>query len=61
MEANRVKQIISSSAEIDVNYHGVPIWIDSLNEDGKTAIVQTIDNRKLGERTTVEIADLEEL
>ncbi|MCJ8007458.1 H-type small acid-soluble spore protein [Lederbergia wuyishanensis] len=60
MEANRVKQILSSSAEIDVKYHGVPIWIDSLNEDETTAIVQAIDNRKLGEKTTVEIRELEE-
>ncbi|MBS4200535.1 H-type small acid-soluble spore protein [Bacillus sp. FJAT-49732] len=60
MDANRVKQILSSSAEIDVKYHDVPIWIDSLNKDETTAIVQTFDNRKLGEKTTVEIRELEE-
>ncbi|MBS4221147.1 H-type small acid-soluble spore protein [Bacillus sp. FJAT-49711] len=60
MDANRVKQILSSSAEITVNYHNVPIWINSLNEDEKTAIVQTIDNRKLGEETTVAIDELTE-
>ncbi|MBS4195649.1 H-type small acid-soluble spore protein [Bacillus sp. FJAT-49870] len=60
MDANRIKQILSSSAEVDVNYQGVPIWIDSLNEDGKTAIVQSLDNRKKGEKTTVEIRELEE-
>ena len=39
MDVMRVKQILSSSAEIDVEYHGASVWIDQLHEDGRTATV----------------------
>ncbi|WP_026692958.1 H-type small acid-soluble spore protein [Peribacillus kribbensis] len=58
MNANRVKQILSSSAEIDVQYNGVSVWIDSLNEDGRTA---TVHARDMEERTIVEINELQEI
>ena len=35
MDVMRVKQILSSSAEIEVKYHGASVWIDQLNEDGR--------------------------
>ena len=60
MDGNRVNQILSSSADIDVQYKGVSVWIDKLNEDG-TATVHLRDPRSLEERSTVEIADLEEV
>ncbi|MFC0559380.1 H-type small acid-soluble spore protein [Halalkalibacter alkalisediminis] len=59
MDVNRVKQILSSSAEIDVRYNGTPVWIDKLNEDGVTATVHL--RGTLEERTEVEVAELEEL
>ncbi len=57
MDIKRVKQIISSSSEINVRYHGQPVWIDTVNEDGRTATVHLRD-ANLEERTTVEIGDL---
>ncbi|MFK4997829.1 H-type small acid-soluble spore protein [Bacillus sp. N9] len=61
MELNRVNQILSSSATIEVHFKGVPVWIDQVNEDGQTAIVHLKDPRSLEERTTVAISDLEEI
>lgn len=57
MNVNRVKQILSSSAEIEVKYNGTSIWIDQLNEDGKTATVH-LRKGNLGESTIVEINQL---
>lgn len=59
MDIRRVKQILSSSADIDVLYHGASVWIDQLNEDGKTAVVHL--RGPLEERTEVEISELEEV
>lgn len=57
MDAKRVRQILSSSAEIDVKYNGVSVWIDSINEDGRTATVHLRDPG-LEQRSTVEIREL---
>lgn len=59
MNANRVKQILSSSADIEVRYNGVSVWIDQLNEDGQTATVHL--RGPLEERSIVKINELEEL
>jgi len=58
MDAKRVKQILSSSAEIDVVYNGASVWIDQLNEDGRTATVHL--RGPMEERSTVEISELQE-
>ncbi|MBU8877531.1 H-type small acid-soluble spore protein [Bacillus sp. FJAT-29790] len=58
MDVNRVKQILSSPAEIDVKYNGTSVWIDQLNEDGRTATVHL--RGPLEERSNVEISELEE-
>lgn len=58
MNANRVKQILSSSADIEVKYNGASIWIDQLNEDGRTATVHL--RGPLEEKTIVEINQLME-
>jgi small acid-soluble spore protein H (minor) len=58
LNANRVKQILSSSADIEVTYNGASVWIDSLNEDGRTATVHL--RGPLEERSTVEIGELME-
>jgi small acid-soluble spore protein H (minor) len=57
MDIKRVKQILSSSSEINVRYHGQPVWIDSVNEDGHTASVH-LRGGNLEERSNVEINDL---
>ncbi|MDQ0220136.1 small, acid-soluble spore protein, H family [Peribacillus cavernae] len=58
MDAIRVKQILSSSADIQVQYNGASVWINGLNEDGKTATVHL--RGPLEERSTVEISELTE-
>jgi small acid-soluble spore protein H (minor) len=58
MNVNRVKQILSSSADIEVKYNGTSVWIDQLNEDGRTATVHL--RGPLEERTIVEIGELVE-
>lgn len=59
MDAKRVKQILSSSADIEVKYNGASVWIDKLNEDGRTATVHL--RGPLEERSDVEIGELTEL
>ncbi|WML60169.1 H-type small acid-soluble spore protein [Neobacillus sp. PS2-9] len=56
MNVNRVKQILSSTKDIDVKYNGASVWIDQLNEDGRTATVHL--RGPLEERSTVEIGEL---
>lgn len=56
MDVRRIKQILSSSADIEVKYNGTSVWIDELNEDGRTATVHL--RGPLEERTIVEISEL---
>ncbi len=58
MDVNRVKQILSSSGDIDVTYNGTSVWIDQLNEDGRTVTVHL--RGPLEERTVVEVTELQE-
>lgn len=58
MNTNRVKQILSSSADIEVKYNGASVWIDKVNEDGTTATVHL--RGPLEERSIVEINELVE-
>ncbi|MDM5358171.1 H-type small acid-soluble spore protein [Peribacillus sp. ACCC06369] len=59
MDVNRVKQILSSSSDIEVRYNGTSVWIDNLNEDGRTATVHL--RGPLEERSKVEIEELKEI
>ncbi|GGJ80436.1 small acid-soluble spore protein H (minor) [Anoxybacillus voinovskiensis] len=59
MDMNRVKQIVSSPADIPVHYHGVSVWIDSYNEQQQTATIHMRDGH-LREKREVPIAELEE-
>ncbi|WP_028400282.1 H-type small acid-soluble spore protein [Ectobacillus panaciterrae] len=58
MDANRVKQILSSPANIRVEYHGVPVWIESCDEGNGIANVHDVANPK--ESVQVKITELEE-
>ncbi|NQD67135.1 small, acid-soluble spore protein, H family [Bacillus haikouensis] len=58
MELKRVKQILSSSADIEVKYKDTSIWIDEVMEDGQTAVVHL--RGPLEERSQVSISDLQE-
>lgn len=59
MDVKRLKQILSSTADIEVQYNGASVWVDKLNEDGQTATVHL--RGPLEERTTVEVSELEEI
>ena len=58
MDAKRIKQIVSSSADIDVKYNGVSVWIDQLHQDERTATVHL--RGPLEERSDVDISELQE-
>ncbi|KAB7705851.1 H-type small acid-soluble spore protein [Bacillus aerolatus] len=58
MDVKRAKQILSSSADIDVTFEGTSVWIDELHEDEKMATVHL--RGPLEERTQVAIKDLTE-
>ncbi|MGE7766991.1 H-type small acid-soluble spore protein [Peribacillus sp. NPDC096540] len=59
MDVNRVKQILSSPSDIEVRYNGTSVWIDNVNEDGRTATVHL--RGPLEERSEVEIEELKEI
>ncbi|MFD4819087.1 H-type small acid-soluble spore protein [Peribacillus butanolivorans] len=59
MNVNRVKQILSSPSDIEVRYNGTSVWIDNINEDGRTATVHL--RGPLEERSEVEIEELKEI
>jgi small acid-soluble spore protein H (minor) len=56
MDINRVKQILASSADINVTYQGVAVWIDELLEDQRMATVHL--RGPLEERSQVSVQDL---
>ncbi|WP_059170585.1 H-type small acid-soluble spore protein [Bacillus sp. FJAT-27445] len=58
MDSNRVRQILSSSAEINVTYNGASVWIDELHQDGQMATVHL--RGPLEERTVIDIKELKE-
>lgn len=51
MDMKRAKQIVSSSADIDVTFAGTSIWIDELHEENEMATVHL--RGPLEERTQV--------
>ncbi|KJE25797.1 small acid-soluble spore, H-type family protein [Geobacillus kaustophilus] len=59
MDMNRVKQIVSSPADIPVYYNGVSVWIDGYDEEKQTATVHLRDGRT-GERRDVPVSELTE-
>ncbi|CAM5604813.1 H-type small acid-soluble spore protein [Niallia circulans] len=58
MDINRAKQILSSSAEIEVKYNGASVWLEDIKEKDATAIVHLVGGSQ--EQTEVDIASLEE-
>jgi small acid-soluble spore protein H (minor) len=50
MDLNRVKEVLSSSNEINVHYHGLPVWVESIDSTSSMATIQsrgTHDLRRL--------------
>ncbi len=58
MDVKRVKQILSSSSRIDVTYEGVPVWIESCDEQRGIAQVYDVSNPE--ESVHVDVTALEE-
>lgn len=58
LDYQRATEIVHSSAEYEVSYNGVSVWIDKIHDDGKTATVHL--RHSLEERSEVAIAELKE-
>jgi small acid-soluble spore protein H (minor) len=58
MDLNRVKEILSSDQEIAVHYHGVPVWIESIENTSSMAVVS--ERGVHGEKQIVSIDALDE-
>jgi small acid-soluble spore protein H (minor) len=43
MDVKRAKEILSSSTMVNVMYEGTPIYIESVNDDDKTAKVHYLN------------------
>ncbi|MCR6098702.1 H-type small acid-soluble spore protein [Salipaludibacillus agaradhaerens] len=43
METQRVKEIIEAPTMINVSYKGVPVYIESLDDSSRTAVVFPLD------------------
>ncbi|WP_044747394.1 H-type small acid-soluble spore protein [Bacillus alveayuensis] len=60
MDMNRVKQIVSSPADITVHYHGVSVWIDGYDEQNNTATIHMREGN-LNEKREVPVEELKEV
>jgi small acid-soluble spore protein H (minor) len=58
MELHRVKEILTSDQEIAVHYHGVPVWIESIESTASMAVVS--ERGTHGEKQLVSIDALDE-
>ncbi|GHH98872.1 H-type small acid-soluble spore protein [Neobacillus kokaensis] len=58
MKINRVKEILASKEEISVHYHGVPVWIENVDDASGKAFVSQRGNHD--ERRLVAIEGLKE-
>lgn len=59
MDVSRAKEILQSDDRIRVEFEGVPVWIDSVDEQSKTARVHTKDNPN--DKKTVAVDELNEV
>ena len=58
MNIDRAKEILFANKEIAVHYHGIPVWIESVDETSVNAVVS--ERGIHSERQIVPIKDLEE-
>ena len=58
MDLNRVKEVLTSDQEIAVHYHGIPVWIESIEDTSSMAVVS--ERGTHSERQLVSIDALEE-
>lgn len=58
MDLNRVKEVLASEDEILINYRGIPVWIESIEDTSSMALVS--QRGAHDERRLVSIDGLEE-
>lgn len=57
MEIKRASEIFDSLGVIDVNYKGIPVWIEQLNKENNEARVKDLNTDR---EISVNISELEE-
>jgi len=58
MDKQRAQEIIDSITMINVNYHGIPVYIQAIDTNNETATVFPLDN--INHEQSVELTGLEE-
>ncbi|MFS0778325.1 H-type small acid-soluble spore protein [Neobacillus sp. 3P2-tot-E-2] len=58
MNLDRAKEILLSDQEIAVHFHGIPVWIESIDDTSSKAVVS--ERGIHSERQIVPINDLKE-
>ncbi|WP_088105500.1 H-type small acid-soluble spore protein [Halalkalibacter urbisdiaboli] len=58
MDITRAKQIISSPAEIEVTYHGQPVWLMETNDSNNMVTVKSMSPKE--EQFDLPVDSLEE-
>ncbi|WP_407668394.1 H-type small acid-soluble spore protein [Oceanobacillus damuensis] len=59
MDKQRAQEIMESTAMINVNYHGIPVYIQSLDPNSEIATVFPLDN--MNHEQSVELTGLDEV
>lgn len=59
MDNERAKEIIDSITMINVNYHGIPVYIQEVHDNKNTATVFPLDN--MNHEQTVDLNGLQEV
>ncbi|HYK74178.1 MAG TPA: H-type small acid-soluble spore protein [Pseudoneobacillus sp.] len=57
MNLNRIKEIISSEDEINVHYHGIPVWIESVEATSSMAKVTARGNHDHSRLVAIDALD----
>ncbi|RSD29072.1 H-type small acid-soluble spore protein [Mesobacillus subterraneus] len=58
MDLQRVKEILSAESEINVHYHGIPVWIESIDSTSSMAVISARGTHE--EKQLVSIDGLDE-
>lgn len=57
MNLNRVKEILSSKEEVNVHYHGIPVWIESVEYTSSMAKVSARGNHDHSRLVAIDALD----
>lgn len=59
MELARAQEIIKAENRIDVKWNGIPVWIESIDPQKRTATIYPEENKK--DHQTVNVMELQEV